>query len=97
MFNRGLRYNEVTMKLTLQEIQLFRHNGFIKFPTKLTKEHVDSLKAQSLSDMKEEIEPLVRKDGRPIRISNVCYVRTRCKSVTMVRHAYMVSKRPPRV
>jgi len=71
MPNRGLRYNEVTMKLTPQETQLFRHNGFIKFPTRLTKEHVDSLKAQSLSDMKEEIEPLVRKDGRAIRISNV--------------------------
>ena len=33
------------MELTPQEIQLFRHNGFIKFPTQLSTDHVESIKS----------------------------------------------------
>ena len=59
------------MELTPQEIQLFRHNGFIKFPTQLSKDHVEALKAAALKDMAEAVEPVARQDGRIIRISAV--------------------------
>ena len=59
------------MKLTPQEVELFRHNGFIKFPTQLSTEHVEALKTSALKDMSEAVEPVVRQDGRIIRISAV--------------------------
>ena len=59
------------MELTPQEIQLFRHNGFIKFPTQLPKDHVEALKAAALKDMAEGVEPVARQDGRIIRISAI--------------------------
>ena len=59
------------MELTPQEIQLFRHNGFIRFPTQLSKDHVEALKAAALRDMEEGVEPVARQDGRIIRISAV--------------------------
>ena len=43
------------MELTPQEIQLFRHNGFIKFPTQLSTDHVETLKAAALRDMAEAV------------------------------------------
>jgi ectoine hydroxylase-related dioxygenase (phytanoyl-CoA dioxygenase family) len=59
------------MELTPQEIQLFRHNGFIRFPTQLSKDHVEGLKAAALKDMEEGAEPVARQEGRIIRISAV--------------------------
>ena len=59
------------MELTPQEIQLFRHNGFIRFPTQLSKDHVEALKAAALKDMEEGAEPVARQEGRIIRISAV--------------------------
>ncbi len=59
------------MKLTPQEVQLFRHNGFIKFPTQLSAEHVEALKASALADMSGAVEPVVRQDDRIVRISAV--------------------------
>ena len=59
------------MKLTPQEIELFRHNGFVRFPTQLPKDHVEALKAAALKDMVEVVEPVARQDGRIIRISAV--------------------------
>ena len=59
------------MKLTPQEVQLFRHNGFIKFPTQLSTAHVEALKTSTLKDMSEAVEPVVRQDGRIVRISAV--------------------------
>ena len=59
------------MELTPQEVQLFRHNGFIKFPTQLSTAHVEALKASTLKDMSEAVEPVVRQDGRIVRISAV--------------------------
>ena len=50
------------MELTPQEIQLFRHNGFIKFPTQLSTDHVEALKAAALKDMAEAVEPVARQD-----------------------------------
>ncbi|MDE0317014.1 MAG: phytanoyl-CoA dioxygenase family protein [Candidatus Poribacteria bacterium] len=59
------------MELTPQEIQLFRHNGFIKFPTQLSKDHVEALKAAALKDIEEAVEPVARQGDRIIRISAV--------------------------
>ncbi len=59
------------MKLTPQDIDLFRHNGFVKLPTQLPETQVEALKARVLKDMADEIEPVSRKDGRVIRISNL--------------------------
>lgn len=59
------------MRLTPQEIQLFRHNGFIKFPTRLPVAQVEALKAAALKDMAEAVEPVARQDGRIIRISAI--------------------------
>lgn len=59
------------MELTPQEIQLFRHNGFIKFPTQLSKDHVEALKAAALKEIAGAVEPIVRQGDRIIRISAV--------------------------
>ena len=59
------------MELTPQEIQLFRHNGFIKFPTQLSKDHVEALKAAALKDIEEAVEPVAQQGDRIIRISAV--------------------------
>ena len=59
------------MTLTPQEVQLFRHNGFIKFPTQLSTEHVEALKASALEDMSGAVEPVVRQDDKIVRISAV--------------------------
>ena len=59
------------MELTPQEIQLFRHNGFIKFPTQLSTDQVEALKAAALKDISEAVEPVARQDGRIIRISAI--------------------------
>ena len=59
------------MELSPQEIQLFRHNGFIRFPTQLSKDHVAALKAAALKDIEEGVEPVARQEGRIIRISAV--------------------------
>ena len=59
------------MELTPQEIQLFRHNGFIKFPTQLPMDQVEAIKAAALKDMAEVVEPVARQNGRIIRISAI--------------------------
>lgn len=57
--------------LTDREVQLFRHNGFIKFPTRLSEAHVARLKAAALNDIAAGVEPVVRQESRVIRISAV--------------------------
>ncbi len=70
--NVKIRTGGVTIALTPQEVQLFRHNGFIKLPTRLNDDLVESLKAAALKDIREEVEPVARnKDGRVIRISDL--------------------------
>ena len=60
------------MVLTPQEVQLFRHNGFVKLPTRLNDDLVEALKAAALKDIGEEVEPVARnKDGRVTRISDL--------------------------
>ena len=59
------------MHLTLQEVQLFRHNGFVRLPTQLPAEQVDALKEAVWKDIRDEVEPVVRQNGRAIRISDL--------------------------
>jgi ectoine hydroxylase-related dioxygenase (phytanoyl-CoA dioxygenase family) len=59
------------MELTPQEIQLFRHNGFVKLPTQLPMDQVEALKEAALKDMAEVVEPVARQNGRIIRISAI--------------------------
>ena len=60
------------MALTPQEVQLFRHNGFIKLPTLLNDDLVETLKGMALKNIREEVEPVARnKDGRVTRISDL--------------------------
>ncbi len=60
------------MALTPQEVQLFRHNGFVKLPTQLDDGLVAELKAAALKDIGDGVEPVARnKDGRVIRISDL--------------------------
>ena len=59
------------MKLTTQELELFRHNGFVNLPTQLSPERVEALKAAALKDIHDEVEPVSRQDGCVQRLSNV--------------------------
>ena len=59
------------MQLTPQEVQLFRHNGFIKFPKRLPGEQVAALKEAALRDIGKSVEPVARDNGRIIRLSNL--------------------------
>lgn len=58
------------MSLTLEQVRLFRHNGFLKLPRRLPSETVAALKETVLRHIDEGIEPVVRdRQGRGVRIS----------------------------
>lgn len=59
------------MQLTPQEVQLFRHNGFIKFPKRLPEAQFAALKEATLRDIEKSVEPVARDNGRIIRLSNL--------------------------
>jgi ectoine hydroxylase-related dioxygenase (phytanoyl-CoA dioxygenase family) len=60
------------MHLTPEQIQLFRHNGFIKLPTQLSEETVQRLRETVWKHIREEIQPVVRdRQGRVVRLSNL--------------------------
>lgn len=60
------------MSLTPEQVQLFRHNGFVKLPGRLSPEVVDALKETIWRHIREEIEPVVRdRQGRVVRISSL--------------------------
>jgi len=60
------------MMLTREQIQLFRHNGFLKLPKSLPADMVAQLKAKILADIRDEVAPVSRdKQGRIVRISNI--------------------------
>ncbi len=59
------------MTLTPPEIQLFRHNGFVKFPTSLPQAQVAALKEAALKDIRDAVEPVARQNDRVIRVSNL--------------------------
>lgn len=59
------------MNLTSKEIQLFRHNGFIKFPKRLPQAQVAALKEAALRDLENSVEPVSRQNDRIFRLSNL--------------------------
>jgi len=57
------------MSLTREQINLFRHNGFLKLPGQLEESRVGALKQAILSDMDNAVEPVIRnKDGRVVKL-----------------------------
>ena len=54
-----------------EEVDLFRHNGFVKLPTQLPADLVEGLKASALDDIRNEVEPVARRDGEVDRISGL--------------------------
>ena len=61
----------MSASLLPQEIQLFRHNGFVKLPTQLSLEKITALKTEIFQNIDQAIEPVVRQNNRIIRISNL--------------------------
>jgi ectoine hydroxylase-related dioxygenase (phytanoyl-CoA dioxygenase family) len=60
------------MSLTPEQVLLFRHNGYHKLQNRLPEELVERLKTAIWTDIKNEVEPIVRnREGRVVRISNV--------------------------
>lgn len=58
--------------LTPEQVNLFRHNGFVKLPGRLSPETVAGLKEAFQRHIREEIAPIVRdKQGRIVRISDL--------------------------
>ena len=56
--------------LSMQQIQLFRNNGFLRLPECLPTELVERLKSAILNDLDNEVQPIVHnREGRAIRIS----------------------------
>ena len=61
----------MSVSLLPQEVQLFRHNGFVKLPTQFSLERVKALKAVISQNIDQAVEPVVRQNDRIIRISNL--------------------------
>ena len=59
------------MSLTPSQVRFFRHNGFLVLPTKLSDSHAAELRNAIFSDIGNEVEPVVRAKGTPVRISDV--------------------------
>ena len=60
------------MKLTSEQVHLFRHIGFLRLENRLPKALVEALKEAIWSNIREEVEPVVRdREGRVIRLSGV--------------------------
>jgi len=60
------------MRLTAEQVFLFRHNGFLKLPEPLPAEMVSRLKETIERHIRDEIAPIVRdRQGRIVRISNL--------------------------
>src|SRR5690349_19678161 len=60
------------MRLTPEQIFLFRHNGFLKLPELLPQETVAALKEMIWKHIQDEIGPVMRdKQGKIVRISAI--------------------------
>jgi len=60
------------MKLTPEQVHLFRHNGFLVLPERLPEAQVARLKETVWRHIREEIPPVMRnREGRVIRISDI--------------------------
>src|SRR5262249_57065953 len=58
--------------LTPEQVRLFRHNGFLKLPSRLPEPMVEALKEAIWGDIHGTVEPVVRdRRGRVVRISNI--------------------------
>lgn len=54
------------------QVRLFRHNGFLKLPTRLSEDQVAALRAAIEKDIAAEIPPVVRNvEGRVVRLSRL--------------------------
>jgi ectoine hydroxylase-related dioxygenase (phytanoyl-CoA dioxygenase family) len=63
---------EDTMALTMEQVRLFRHNGFFKLPGRLPEPMVERLKEAIWRDIRAEVEPVVRnREGQVVRLSNI--------------------------
>jgi ectoine hydroxylase-related dioxygenase (phytanoyl-CoA dioxygenase family) len=60
------------VELSQKEIDLFRHNGFIRLPTDVPESQVEALKAAALKDIAGEVEPISRSaTGQAQRLSEL--------------------------
>ncbi|MDA1192848.1 MAG: phytanoyl-CoA dioxygenase family protein [Candidatus Poribacteria bacterium] len=60
------------MPLNSDHLRLFRHNGFLQMPTRLSMDHVAKLKDAIWRDVENVVEPVVRnRDGKIVRLSNL--------------------------
>jgi len=60
------------LTLTPEQVHLFRHNGFLKLPGRLSRERVTQLVETIRQQIREEVAPVVRdKQGRVVRLSNI--------------------------
>ncbi len=60
------------MALSDDQVKLFRHNGFLRLPGRMSEATVKRLKDAILNDVENEVEPYVRdKNGDVIRLSQV--------------------------
>ncbi|MDE2839094.1 MAG: hypothetical protein OXM03_00530, partial [Chloroflexota bacterium] len=60
------------MALSDDQIKLFRHNGFLRLPGRMSDETVAQLKEAIRKDVENEVEPIVRdKHGDVIRLSQL--------------------------
>ena len=60
------------MHLTDDQIRLFRHNGYVKLPTRLAEALVERVKAAVWRDIRGEVPPVMRdRHGRVVRISAI--------------------------
>lgn len=60
------------MALTPEQVQFFRHNGFLKLPARLPQQFVASLKDLIWRRIREEVAPVVHdRQGRVVRLSNI--------------------------
>lgn len=60
------------IELTVEQVRLFRHNGFLKLPTRLPEDRVAALRTAILNDIAAEVAPVVRNaEGRVVRLSRL--------------------------
>ena len=60
------------MALSDDQVKLFRHNGFLRLPGRMSEDTVAQLREAIHTDVANEVEPFVRdKNGDVIRLSQV--------------------------
>jgi phytanoyl-CoA hydroxylase len=63
---------EAPRALTFEQVQLFRHNGYLKLRDRLPEPMVERLKEVIRRDIQAEAEPVARdREGRVVRISSI--------------------------